>query len=114
MWCFCVDYRVLNSITVHDTFPISTLDELFDELHGSRFFTKLDLRFVFHQIRMANDYIEAMAFRTSDEHFKFNVMLFSLTNAPSTFQATMNDIFRTHLHKFMLVFFDDILLYNPD
>lgn len=112
-WCFYVDYHALNSVTVSNAFPILTIDELFDELHGSTFFTKLDLRSGFHQIRMSHDSIVATTFRTSDKHFEFNVMPFGLSNAPSTFQETMNGVFRHLISKFVLVFFDDILVYNP-
>lgn len=112
-WHFYVDYRVLNSIIVRDTFLIPTIDELFGELHGSRFFTKLQLHSNFHQTQKADDSNEAKAFRMSDGHFELNVMPFGLTNAPSTFQATMNGIFDNHLYKFVPIFFDDILVYNP-
>ncbi|GBG81690.1 hypothetical protein CBR_g32685 [Chara braunii] len=107
----CIDYRGLNRYTVKNSYLMPRSDELFNRLAGNRFFTKIDLRSGYHQIRVAAADQPKTAFRSRFGHYEFTVMPFGLTNAPATFQRAMNDIFKDILEQYVFVYLDDILVY---
>nr|GEV92721.1 putative reverse transcriptase domain-containing protein [Tanacetum cinerariifolium] len=102
----------LNKLTIKNRYPLSRIDDLFDQLQGARYFSKIDLRSGYHQLRVHENDIPKTVFRTRYEHFKFTVMPFGLTNAPAIFMDLMNRVCKLYLDKFVIVFIDDILVYS--
>ncbi|GJY58614.1 putative reverse transcriptase domain-containing protein [Tanacetum coccineum] len=108
----CINYKELNKLTIKNRYPLARIDDLFDQLQGLHYFSKIDLRSGYHQLRVYEDDIPKTAFRTRYGHFKFTVMPFGLKNAPTVFMDLMNQVCRPYLDKFVIVFFDDILIYS--
>src|SRR5579859_7643324 len=108
----CVDYRPLNAVTVKNKYPLPRIDTLFDQLAGAKVFSKIDLRFSYHQIKIRPSDIPETAFSTRYGLYEYLVMSFGLTNAPAYFMYLMNSVFMPELDKFVVVFIDDILVYS--
>ncbi|GKF58108.1 putative reverse transcriptase domain-containing protein [Tanacetum coccineum] len=110
----CIDYQELNKLTVKNRYSLLRIDDLFDHLQGSSVYSKIDLRSGYHQLRVREGDIPKIAFRTHYGHYEFQVMPFSLTNAPAVFMDFMNRVCKPYLDKFVIVFIDDILIYSKN
>nr|GFC18516.1 putative reverse transcriptase domain, ribonuclease H-like domain, aspartic peptidase domain protein [Tanacetum cinerariifolium] len=108
----CIDYKELNKLTVKNRYPLSRMEDLFDQIQGSSVYSKIDLRSGYHQLRIREEDIPITAFWTRYGHFEFQVMLFGVTNALAVFMDLMNRVCKSYLDKFVIVFIDDILIYS--
>lgn len=108
----CVDYRALNRVTSRNTHPLPRIDECLEQLGGARYFSSIDLRSGYHQVRIRDIDIPKTAFNTRYGSFEWQVLPFGLCNAPPTFQRLMNDTLGNCIDNFALVYLDDILIYS--
>nr|CAD1829795.1 unnamed protein product [Ananas comosus var. bracteatus] len=108
----CIDYRALNKITIKNRYPLPRIDDLLDQLKHAHYFTKLDLKFDYHQVRIQEDDTWKTAFKTRQGLFEWLVMPFGLCNALAIFMRLMNDVLRRFLDDFVIVYLDNILSYN--
>jgi hypothetical protein len=108
----CMDYCALNEVTIKNKYPMSRIDDLFDQLHGTCVFSKIDLRSGYHQLKVRECDIPKTAFISRYGLYKFMVMSFGLTNALAYFMYMVNKVFMEYLDKFVVVFINDILVYS--
>jgi hypothetical protein len=109
---FCIDFRQLNKVAIKNKYHFPRIEDLFDQLKDAKIFSKIELRYGYHQVRIKYEDISKTSFRTRYSHYKFIVVPFGLSNAPSIFMCLMNGVFREYLDKFVIVFLDDILVYS--
>nr|GEW63205.1 putative reverse transcriptase domain-containing protein [Tanacetum cinerariifolium] len=110
----CIDYRKLNKLIVKNHYSLPRIDDLFDQLQGSSVYSKIDLRSGYHQLRVQEQDVPKIAFRTRYGHYEFQVMPFGLTNTPAVFMDLMNWVCKPYLDKFVIVFIDDIRIYSKN
>ena len=110
----CVNYRPLNAVTIKNKYPLPRIDILLDRFAKAKVFSKIDLRYSYHQIKIKLEDEPKTTFSTRYSLYEYLVMSFGLTNAPAYFMYLMNSVFIPKLDKFMVEFIDDILIYSEN
>jgi hypothetical protein len=108
----CMDFRQLNKVNVKNKYPLPRIDDLFDQLKNAKIFSKIDLRYGYHQVIIKEEDINKTTLKTRYGHYEFIVVPFGLSNAPTVFMCLMNGIFREYLYRFVIVFLDEIIIYS--
>jgi hypothetical protein len=111
-WRLCIEYRQLNKEMIKNEYPLSRIDDLFDQMKGATVFSKINLQSWYHKLWIKEDDVPKTTFKTIFDHYEFVVLPFGLTNAPGVFTSLINEVFCKSLDKFIQVFIDDILIYS--
>ena len=108
----CIDFRQLDKVTIENRYPLPRINNLFDQLRGACVFSKIDLRYGYHRLKIRSDDVYKTVFRTHYGHYEVMVMPFGLTITPAAFMSLMNKVFQQYLNRFVVVFVDDILVFS--
>ena len=111
---FCIDYLQLNKVMIKNKYPLSRIDDVFDQFQRASVFSKIDLRLRYHQFKIKEINVSKMIFKIRYGHYEFLVMPFGLTNAQAAFMDLMNRVFHPYLDQFGIVFINDILVYSKN
>ena len=102
----------MNKVTIKNKYPLFRIDDIFDQLQGAEYFSKIDLQSGYHELKIKRDDVLKTAFRIRYGHYEFLALPFGLTNTPTAFMRMMNSMFKPYLDRFMIIFIDDILIYS--
>jgi hypothetical protein len=108
----CIDFKKLNKVTMNNKYPLSRINDLFDQLKDEKIFSKIDFRLGYHLVIIKEKDIIKTSFITWYGNYEFTVVTFGLSNAPIVFMCLMNGIFKEYVDKFVIVFLDDIIIYS--